>query len=86
MKVITHSKKELSSILKGVTLEVRDYHVTCGVGYGWVNTKYSSEGVNAYIQIGRPCYHLDGDSWEIVPDVNPFDYWNKLKSSREVGL
>lgn len=86
MKVITHSNNADGAILKGVVLEVRDYHVTCGTGYGWVDTKYSNEGINAYIQIGNPCYHLNGDSWEVVSEVNPFDYWNKLKMSREVGL
>lgn len=86
MKVITHSKKAGGTILKNVVLDVREYHVTCGIGYGWVNTKYSNEGLNAYIRIGSPCPHLNGDSWEVVTDVNPFDYWNKLKSSREVGL
>lgn len=83
MKVITHSKKAESYVLVGVELEVYNLEVVGEFKYGWVDNKSGKR--KSYIGIGSPCAHLNDDFWEVVPE-NPFDYWNKLKMSREVGL
>lgn len=83
MKVITHSDKAESYVLVGTELEIHDLQVVGEFKYGWVDSKNGN--IKSYIVVGLPCAHLNDDFWEIVPE-NPFEYWNKLKMSREVGL